>query len=427
MKKKTLSIVSFILVVVESLMLLGCEEMEAKDILTDQEYVVFAWNDLGMHCLNPTYDSAVILPPYNTIWATVVKRGEPPSRVVDGVIVTYSLKDNTSSSDKAAYGGFWDNATALFGLSLAPDTGLNLKVPEQHNSLSGEMMLFDDHFEAVGIPVVPVDDSGQWNPYQVAIITVKDMSGNVLAETEATVPTSDEINCAKCHGSTPFDDIIAHHDEDNGTELVTMKPFLCAKCHGSPALGQTGQGDAGLYLSLAVHGFHSDKGAQCYDCHPGNQTQCSRSSAHTAKDGNCITCHGDMTAVAESIKNETRIPWVKEPACFSCHNDVLQVETGSSLYRNAKGHGDLYCPVCHGSPHAMVPSQQPSDNYQAKQYQSVSLPLGSCRVCHKKSKGGGNDFGEKHEGISPAHVTACNICHTAAHDDKANWPHQFSF
>jgi hypothetical protein len=32
-------------------------------------YIVFAWNDLGMHCLNPTYDSAVILPPYNTVWS----------------------------------------------------------------------------------------------------------------------------------------------------------------------------------------------------------------------------------------------------------------------------------------------------------------------------------------------------------------------
>lgn len=33
------------------------------------EYVLFAWNDLGMHCLNPTYNTAVILPPYNTVCA----------------------------------------------------------------------------------------------------------------------------------------------------------------------------------------------------------------------------------------------------------------------------------------------------------------------------------------------------------------------
>lgn len=29
----------------------------------NSQYVVLAWNDLGMHCLNPTYDQEVILPP----------------------------------------------------------------------------------------------------------------------------------------------------------------------------------------------------------------------------------------------------------------------------------------------------------------------------------------------------------------------------
>jgi hypothetical protein len=41
-------------------------------------YVLLAWNDLGMHCLNPSYDTAIILPPYNTLWAQVVQRGSPP-------------------------------------------------------------------------------------------------------------------------------------------------------------------------------------------------------------------------------------------------------------------------------------------------------------------------------------------------------------
>ena len=46
---------------------------------TSARYVVLAWNDLGMHCLNPTYDTAVILPPYNTVWAQVIQRGNPPT------------------------------------------------------------------------------------------------------------------------------------------------------------------------------------------------------------------------------------------------------------------------------------------------------------------------------------------------------------
>ena len=30
---------------------------------TKNDYTLLAWNDLGMHCLNPTYDTLVILPP----------------------------------------------------------------------------------------------------------------------------------------------------------------------------------------------------------------------------------------------------------------------------------------------------------------------------------------------------------------------------
>jgi hypothetical protein len=48
-------------------------------------YVVRAWNDLGMHCLNPSYDKLVILPPYNTLWAQVLQRGSPPRIVTQGI------------------------------------------------------------------------------------------------------------------------------------------------------------------------------------------------------------------------------------------------------------------------------------------------------------------------------------------------------
>ena len=53
----------------------GDGDVNAKAIpAANMTYVVFAWNDLGMHCANPTYDKAVLLPPYNTLWVQVVKR-----------------------------------------------------------------------------------------------------------------------------------------------------------------------------------------------------------------------------------------------------------------------------------------------------------------------------------------------------------------
>lgn len=390
-------------------------------------YVVFAWNDLGMHCLNPSYDTAVILPPYNTVWAQVIKRGNPPQIVTSGLIVEYKILNNSYSYGKRNFGQFWDQAKKLFGVDLEKNKGLNLVDPGLHNGLSGQMIAKTDHFEVDGIPVTPVDDSNAWNPFQIAEITVKNSSGSVIAQTRTTVPTSDEIHCSKCHGINAFSDILARHDSRHNTNLMNQTPILCASCHGSPALGQTEPNVK--YLSAAIHGSHATRNAACYDCHPGKQTSCNRSKAHASVDGNCITCHGDMTKVAGSISSGQRIPWVNEPKCVSCHN-IQGVETEAILYRNATGHGKVYCASCHSSPHAMVPSNQSSDNYQALQYQEKAVTLGSCGVCHAGSKGEQGEigeFGEKHGGSNPDQPTACNICHTSVSSQTSKWPHAYQW
>jgi len=388
------------------------------------QYIVLAWNDLGMHCLNPTYDKDVILPPYNTLWAQVIKRGNPPQVVTASLRLEYSLLNNTYSYGKRSYGQFWDNCMHLFGVGLPRDRGLNLEDPNIHNSLSGTMVVKGSHFQVNGIPVTPVDDDNTWNPLQVAEIVVKDnSSGAELARTRATVPTSDEINCKRCHGAGEVKPVLEEHSQE-GKNLVSMAPVLCAGCHGSPALGQMSHGSSGKYLSEAIHGFHKDKNAACYDCHPGATTQCNRSVSHTAPDGKCTECHGDMRNVAETISSGSRVPWAGEPKCAKCHIGIAEVDTGTTLYRNASGHHGISCPACHGSPHAMVPSKSASDNYQAIQYQSKALALGSCRVCHPTSKGGGLDeFLEAHGG---SRVTACSVCHTAVGTNNPDdWPHKF--
>jgi len=395
---------------------------------TNDQFVVFAWNDLGMHCLNPTYDEAVILPPYNNLFAQIVKKGNPPQIVTSGVTVEYTILNNTSSYGKtdkygAVFAQFWDNALKLFGISLQRDTGLNLVDPNVHNDLAGNMLAKTDYFVANGIPVTPVGDNSVWNPYQVAEITVKDASGSTIAKTKITVPTSDEINCQRCHGIQAFKDILEKHDLKHGTKLVQQKPILCASCHGDPILGTSGPGTAGKYLSFAIHDSHAPRGAACYDCHPGNTTKCSRSNAHTAPDGNCTICHGTMNDIASG----TRMPWASEPKCVTCHA-VSGVDTGVTLYRNARGHGNLYCADCHGSPHAMIPTNQEADNYQALQYQGKAKTIGSCAACHQNSKGeGASEFAEKHGGTNPRTKSACNICHTAVSSNTAQWPHAFQW
>lgn len=410
---------------------LGCkgESTSGAPVQTTARHVVLAWNDLGMHCLNPSYDTLVILPPYNTVWAQVIERGSPPRIVTQGIGVEYRIVGNTFSYGKGQYGQFWDNAQALFGATPARDHGLNLVDPSISNGLAGAMAVAasGDHFEAVGIPLVPMDDAGTWNPFQVAEVTVKDASGATLATTRTTVPTSDEIDCGRCHapGGDAFADILAKHDAREGTVLAAKRPVLCASCHGSPALNLPSK--AGLrYLSLAVHAFHGANapGARCYDCHPGARTQCSRSLPHAAPDGNCTTCHGQLTDVGAA----GRVPWVNEPACAKCHDAAIpQVGTGAALYRNAAGHGGVACPACHGSPHAMHPSRVASDDFAVVQDQGKAKTLGSCGVCHDTSRGGGAaEFGEEHGGAS-GRSTACHVCHTSVPSDTARWPHAFQW
>ncbi|MBJ6724597.1 cytochrome c3 family protein [Geomesophilobacter sediminis] len=392
-------------------------------------YVVFAWNDLGMHCANSSYDTAVILPPYNNVWAQVLQRGNPPKVVTAGLTVEYRVVNNTLSSNKGTYWQFWQYCAKLFGVNLATDTGLNLVDPTIHNGLAGKMVAKGDHFQVNGVPITPIDDSGVWNPFQVIKVTVKDKSGNIVAQTRTTIPISDEINCAKCHNGNknPMLDVLLKHDKNVGTNLVNQMPVLCASCHGSPALGTSGRGTSGKYLSEAIHGYHASKGASCYDCHPGAKTQCSRSLAHTAPDGNCTTCHGSMATMAASITNNTKVPWVNEPKCVTCHAGVAQVDTGATLFRNSVGHGGVYCSSCHGSPHAMVPSRVDIDNYQSQQYQNYAKAIGSCGACHANSKGEGlGDFMEAHG--SGKRPNACYVCHTAiTTTDTTKWPHQFQW
>jgi hypothetical protein len=426
---------------------------------TSQDYVVFAWNDLGMHCLNPGYDHAVILPPYNTVWAQVIKRGNPPQVATAGLSVQYRMIDNTYSYGKVAVGRwnfsqFWDNMRSLFGTTRPANLGLNLVDAGIQNGLSGAMVAKTDHFQVNGIPLTPINDSDltHENPYQVAEITVKDGSGAVLAQTRTTVPTSFEISCGLCHtgnGDPLLDVIIKHNAGVPSVTLSTTAPVLCASCHPSPALASAGSGTPlPKYLSEAMHGFHAGKtspgGAPitCYDCHPGLTAKCNRSVRHTAADGNCAACHGTLAEVASSITSGARIPWQAEKStCATCHNAagaIAQVDTAGALYRNSIGHGGLSCPACHGSPHAMVPSSQASDNYQVHQYMG-SLPgaarpeksIGSCGVCHSASRGPGGgasaaDFAEEH---GSGRTSACSVCHTGftSPGNAALWPHQFQW
>lgn len=357
----------------------------------DGRFVVLSWNDLGMHCSNKDFSTLAVLPPYNTLVAQVVKRGtggEGPSLVREGIDISYEIPGNTYSVGKT---NFWDYVKPLFGRQLPSDTGLN------GLGLTGKFKLglSKDYFEAKGIPVTPYTDFDPSNeaPYQLAEVMVKDGGGNLLAQTQAVIPVSNELNCSACHESEVS--ILNNHPAVSGFD--PSGPVLCAECHASNALGTKGIDEAGS-LSERIHQKHNDKTNDCYMCHPGPKTKCLRDVMSTRFEIVCQDCHGNLANVAESIAQGRR-PWFDEPRCGTCHEAKYAEEPGK-LFRNSRGHGGLFCSACHGSPHAIVPSREARDNAQNTALQGFEGTLRDCTVCHEAVPDGEGPHGMRMSGAN---------------------------
>lgn len=392
---------------------------------TPGAYKLIGWNDLGMHCVDDTFDTFSILPPFNNLWAQLVLQpvnGGAPQLVTQGVTVEYSFIDNSESASKI---NFWDFEDRLFGVNLPPNVGLTGR------GLTGVMATSGAAFVADGVPLTPYNDStpDQRQPFQLTRLVARSTAnGDVLAETTFVAPVSDEINCANCHHDGGVGgvstgnwrrNILVYHDEEENTNLANSTPVLCASCHASAALGAPGAPGV-PNLSRAIHHEHapddrtnedaaaldnpanlllvdnwvawvtgksadavpqeltpSDEGTNdCYQCHPGPETQCLRDTM-SAQGMWCTDCHGDMNAVA----NPNRRPWIDEPRCGDCH-DPQFAENPGKLFRQSTGHGGLYCEACHNSTHAILPSTEPRDNIQVIALQGYAGTLSDCTVCH---------------------------------------------
>lgn len=356
------------------------------------DYVVLAWNDLGMHCYNRDFQDLAVLPPFNNLWAQVIRKGDPPELVTDGVKLDYFFEDNTYSVGKS---NFWDYDQDLFGVDLAPNVGLLGK------GMSGEMDASADHFVAEGIPLTEFRDSDPLNPYpyQLATIVVRDdASGAELARTVTVAPVSTEMKCDNCHFDGGIEDIatgrvetniLTLHDEEEGEDgltgpassssLMPLRPVLCASCHASNALGAPGQPGV-PNLSKAMHEKHAgeveDTTDGCYNCHPGPDTKCLRDVMSSEFEMGCVDCHGGMEQVAANPE-----PWLNEPRCDTCH-DEGPYDQNQPLYRLSTEHAGVFCAGCHDSPHAIAPSTEPNDAIKFIGLQGHGGPLDTCTVCH---------------------------------------------
>ena len=407
------------------------------------EYILLVWNDLGMHCISDSDPWFVILPPANTLEAQLIKRGEVPEIVMDGVDLTYNVEPGFENP--AGHVEFWKYAESNFGMTLEENVGL------AGNGLSGSFSLNEDRnsFIAEKIPVVPYKDDGSYLPYPSFTVRAKDKeTGQILMETKVITPSSTEMGCLNCHeggwrvnGMAGIDaetstNLLLTHDRINGTNLYKMaldgKPQLCQSCHADPALNADGKPEV-LNFSAAMHGWHANympynDARACVLCHPASKkgnTRCAR-GFHTTLGLTCVNCHGTFqehvlsllrgeeqklaaqrlmthlqpTAVATVKDVNPRQPWIQEPDCLTCHEDFEKPAEGyngfnvwneefEELYRIRADNVGIRCEACHGATHALYPAHNSynknRDNMQPIQYSGSPYPIGanlSCEVCH---------------------------------------------
>ncbi len=357
-------------------------------------YTLLAWNDLGMHCMDGVdFSVFTILPPYNTLHAQL--KDKAGKLITSGVKLTYqAVEDSTKSinTESATKTNFWQWSSALFGLSPAENVGLNLDglatappLPTGNKapSLTPAPMSYNTKFkwfEAEGIPVTPIDDSGKKNFYPTVKVVAKDSSDNVLAQTTTVLPVSDEMTCKGCHASnSPSNDarpvagwvnnpnlekdwklnILRLHDEKVSTDLDlnvrnlyakalstvgyspgllasanSGKPVLCVSCHASNAYYDK-ENEKTVMGGLTIPGFVDAAGKQLIPPF----TQVLHELHADVKDPTSVPAY---SATLNDSKNRN--------ACYNCHpgskTQCLRGAMGKAT--TANGESLMSCQSCHG-------------------------------------------------------------------------------
>lgn len=441
-------------------------------VVSAQGTQLFAWNDLGMHCADSDFSVFTLLPPFNDLNAQLVVNGK---LVNTNYYLTYeATPDPTGSVNSTSQNktNFWDYVQPVYGASPAPELGLT-GFPMA--SYTPEPMVWNgtyQWFEASGIPITPLDDNLNANYFPLVKVTALDSSGKAIVSSNAVLPISSEINCDTCHASntgssaarpmagwvnlTPGSqedwrmNILRLHDEENagnagyasqltkkgyGTSLESSaangKPVMCDGCHNSNALAVWGiNGETGVSnMTAAMHNRHANVSLPgstqtlnsiptrdaCYNCHPGQETQCLRGAMGNPVDSTgkhtmeCQSCHGSMLTVG----NKARNGWFDMPTCQACHHDGIRETVaikadgtfktwsdtrfasdantpvaGTSLFRFSTGHSQIQCEACHNSTHAeftdkpSASGNQVNDNLRAIAAQGYAAAIRECTVCH---------------------------------------------
>ena len=350
-------------------------------------YVLLAWAELGMHCMDgQDYSVLSVLPPYNTIYARLFTTGTNPTEVTSGVTLTYlAYKDAAGSINTTSVGSamspysttpntpqktnFWTYALTLLGFTASPDVGLH-GYPVQ--SLTPAAMTYGSMFldaslnlfKADGIPTMPYDDKLATKPYPMVQITAKDSSGKVLATATVVLAVSDEMSCANCHAPNTNSaampsggwvnnpsytanqnmrlNILAIHDD--------LSPIPSSVLSAVQSKGYTSY-QASLYQT-ALNGGAVNNPVFCAACHKDNALDAAGLSTGVAG-VNSLT--QDVHKLHASVKvpgSTTTLDNMTDPSnpgCYQCHPGPSTKCQRGAMTGTIPGSTAVTCYGCHGN------------------------------------------------------------------------------
>jgi cytochrome bd-type quinol oxidase subunit 1 len=403
------------------------------------EYVLLVWSSFGTYSISDNDKWFSISPPANTLEAQLIKRGETPELISEGVTLVYEVEEGFENPAKQI--DFWKYSEQNYGKKLQKNVGLF------GNGLKGKFEFNEDldSYIAKGIPVVPYKDDGTYHPYPyITVKAIDEETSEILMTTRVVAPAAAEMGCGNCHEGgrqvhnlTGITDetsvnILAVHDRINGTNLLAEakagKPKRCQSCHAGYRFDSMGDSTL-VNFSAAMHGWHAnympyDDARACVLCHSASGAESTHFNRgiHNKVGLTCTECHGAMqehsmallkaesgkTAAQRMLQNlsptqvktiediNPRIPWRQAPDCLTCHVDYDKPEKGysgfnvwndefSELYRRRTDEVGLRCQACHGTAHALYPSAKNRDMIQPLQYTGKPTPIGSdfkCETCH---------------------------------------------
>ncbi|MBF0482698.1 MAG: cytochrome ubiquinol oxidase subunit I, partial [Desulfovibrionaceae bacterium] len=165
----------------------------------EREYTLTAWSAQGLTFFSDADATFHLLAPGNTLRAMLIKRGDPPQVVGEGVELRYRLEPG--SSDPAARLSYWKYAKSAGGWPLAPGAGAHgFGTAGTMAAATGEAA-GSGIYQAASIPVSPYASPGGINPYPLVTVEARQAgSGELLAVTTAVLPASTEMGCKNCHG-----------------------------------------------------------------------------------------------------------------------------------------------------------------------------------------------------------------------------------